>query len=140
MKVGDIVRRKTSKGPVGPFMSVNAVIRGNVYAQAYNIDEPNLTLSQNQLKKYSKISLLVSENMIERLKRGSCTTVSHPITTRWESFVKKYKELYSKNEVLLVRFHTAFKNYEVTFVVLDAFERMSLGERLVEIIVGQRVA
>lgn len=112
MKKGDYVRRVTKYGNVvGPYMQVQ-VVQGRdnvVYCDTVGLDEPNVKYYKPNLKVISHMSLCVSENVIQNLKSGRQSVVSHPASEMW---------LHTNDiQPTLVTFYCRPKGYRITVVV-----------------------
>lgn len=76
-------------------------------------------------------SVCVSEVLLGRLSRGLCMSITHPVTPRYKSILKKQPSL--------IRFYTLMKSYEVVFTIKSITETVLCREKVVKIVVDSRV-
>lgn len=135
MKIGDIIRRKASdNAPIGPYMRIVAKHpRDNrmLFADTLGLDNPNVMIHSKHAYLHSMKSVCISEETLNALKIGIIHSVQHPACTAWLRLVDNPPEL--------IRFYTKPKGYERIFVVERIMESISLGEKIVRIIVNNRV-
>lgn len=133
MKVGDIIRRKcsTDNKPIGPYMRIVHIKDNLVYADTIGRDEPNILISKKNCHICKHKTLIVSEEVLERLKSGKQIAVSHPMCTTWYN-------VYLKTPDLII-FRTALKNYKAMFVIENVRSLMSLGKPTIRIVVNYKI-
>ena len=133
MKIGDIIRRKCSTDgkPIGPYMRIMAIQGTRVYADTIGTDEPNVIILKRNCYVCKSRTLIVSEDVLNRLKTGKQILVQHPTCKSWN-------EVY-KNTPDLIIFRTVPKNYKSIFVIENVRTALSLGKPVVRIVVNYKV-
>ena len=113
MKVGDIIRKKVQSGTiVGPYMRIEVIEDDRVYASVFGSDAPNIMILKKNVHKCTQGSLVISSKMLDDLKNGFKSEVTHVCTPTWRAIVE------SKPEILILR--TAYVVYKNPFVLEDA--------------------
>lgn len=130
---GQIVRRKLHSGtPIGPYMQIMHIEQDKVYCDIIGKDNPNIALFKDNVYVYSQISLMISDEMLKRLKQGKTICVSHPITVKWE---KAYKE----NPELVHFYSQKGKIKPATFYIEQIKKQVLLRELVISIIVDKMI-
>lgn len=95
MKIGDIVRRKCSMDnkPIGPYMRVMAIQDERVYADTIGQDEPNVILLKKNCHVCNVHQLVVSEEILDKLKSGRITKLQHISCKTWYAVYRKKPDL-----------------------------------------------
>jgi hypothetical protein len=130
--VGQLVRRKTKNGtPVGPYLRIEAIEDDRVYASAIGEDSPNYMLLKVNTYTPTMTCLVIGEHLLNQLKEGRTVCAQHVATERWLNVCKKPVEL--------IRFYTQRQGYENVYVVERIYQQTSFREKVVRIIVNERI-
>ena len=131
-KIGAIVRKKLPGGkPIGPYMQIMHVEHNRVYVDVIGLDTPNVMLLKRNTHVCTTKSLIVSEEILERLKREFVNNVQHVATTTWMNVLDKEPEL--------IKLYTQPKGYTATFVLENIKYVHFFGEKYVRVYVGKRI-
>ena len=133
MKIGDIIRRKCSTDgkPIGPYMRIMAIQDDRVYADTIGRDEPNVIILKRNCYVCKVRHLVVSEDILNRLKKGYTSAVQHSVCKLWDNMVKNTPDL--------IVFRTAIKNYKAMFVVESVRRTLNIGESVIRVVVNYKV-
>ena len=132
MKVGDIIRRKcsTDGAPIGPYMQIMAIKDDRIYADVIGEDEPNIILLKKNVYVCKHRVIAIAERVLDRLKSGEQYAIQHPLCERWNSLLKKPD---------LITFRTVVRDYRATFVVESVKQTLSLGEKVIRVVVSYKI-
>lgn len=128
---GQIIRRKSNGSPIGPYMRVIRTEHSRVYAEVIGHNEPIVMLLKDNVYPYKQGNLLISEELLERLKKGSAICAQHVVNIPWQRIYEDPPEL--------IRFYTQPKNYEAVFVLENVQKMLSLGDIVIRVIVDNKI-
>lgn len=133
MKIGDIIRRKCSTDgkPIGPYMRIMHIKDNIIYADTIGADEPNILIAKRNCYVCKHKTLVVSEDILERLKSGKTNAVQHDICKTWHNVYLNTPDL--------ITFRTMLKNYKATFTVENVRTMLSLGKPTIRIILNYKI-
>ena len=134
MKIGDIIRRKASDGaPIGPYMRVEVIKDGYVYASTFGLDEPNILLQKKSCKVIKTFCVLVSEQILEKCSKQQQFLISHPQSKHWTSlWLKK-----DKYDVVILR--TIPKDNRHAFVLDNVYRECHFKETQIRVALGEKI-
>ena len=113
MKVGDIIRKKVASGtPVGPYMRIEVIEDDRIYASVFGSDSPNIMILKKNVHLCETRTLIISPRMLEDLKNGFKSYISHLCTPTWKTVAD------NKPEIII--FRTAYVIYKHPFVLEEA--------------------
>lgn len=129
--VGQIVRRNTSSGPIGPYMVVEHIEDDRIYTGVIGLDTPNEMLLKSNIHTVSITSLAISEHQLEMLRKGRMTNIQHPATKAWQRVFDDPPEL--------ITFYTTTKGYSSVFKI-DRVSKTFYGrETLIRITIREHI-
>lgn len=133
VKKGDVIRKTTSLNcPIGAYMRVVSALGKTVHAEVIGSNTGQLyCLSKKRIRVYRMKNLVVSEDLLYRLKNNTVDKVQHPVNIPWQGIYEEPSEL--------IRFYTLPKGYETIYTVYAVRKSVSLKESVIEIILGERV-
>lgn len=94
MKKGQIIRRITSTGRItGPYMQIERIVDGCVYAKVLGLREPAVMLLKQNVHILTTKGVYVSEEKLHEIKRGLKQIISHPACKLWENLYKEKPQI-----------------------------------------------
>lgn len=93
MKKGQIIRRKHQNTGIGPYLIIELIEEDRVYASVIGLDTPNIMLLKKDVYCPTHAALPISEEALERMKKGQMDIIQHPATKLWEAVFEKCPEL-----------------------------------------------
>lgn len=132
MKRGDIVRKLFAKNiPYGDYGVVNRS-KGS-FAEITYVSSPEMPLciSKNKLKVMTKASLMISDELLEKLDKGKAFIISHDMSAKWTKVYNMGPDI--------IRVYTPYGK-EATYVVMSFNLICTIhGTRRIQIELGRRL-